>query len=1205
MNRYIFTVVLVICLTMGFDSHAQQRSFVQEDVIKVAGVGDGAQVYTLNANQKTSVRTYADGLGRRLQTVAMAASPNQKDIIQPEVYNALGQQTVAYLPYVAATGNGQFRSNALAEQSTFYSTTGQKIAVDAKPYSQQLFDNSPLQELLRSGSVGTGFQLNENYKTHQTRSSTSGETVRRWHADGSAAGNYETGKLVVTSLTDESGGQVMQYTDSRGNTVMKKAFLNEGSTTWLETYYVYSDAGLLLYVVPPKAVAIMNSANNYSLLQPAVSQLIFKYAYDHKGRLVERTVPGSAVAYLVYDPLDRLVLAQDVKMRASHKWNYIKYNSQGIAISQGIYTDNSRVGRTAMQGYVAGLDYGSNYFEQRNGASVTGFYSNVSFPSANIEPLAYSYFDDYDLDGNGTADYAYQSQGLAGEESATSATRGMATITSRRTIGNGLGNVWLRTVFFYDKRGNLIQTLSNNQLNASMNSVSTIVPDFTGKTIRTKTTLVVPGTTTTVRTELAYDHADRLLQIDESHNGAAYVRIGSYSYNELGQLVDKKLHSTNGGASYLQSVDYRYTIAGQLKSINNATLTVDDNNDDSNDVFGMELLYNEYNGGLGNTSLYNGMVSAVRWKVNAPGVASASERSYIFQYDKLARLKNANYADRNGTVLWYNQGAFDEKNINYDENGNIINLQRSAVIGGSVAQVDNLVYSYTGNRLDNVADGTGGSYGLFGFKNLTGSTASYQYDTNGSLEVDPKKGLSLSYNLLGRTERITITTASGRYINYSYDAMGSLLRKQAYDGGVLQKTTDYIGGFVFENGTLQHFPMAEGRVRNNSGSLKLEYVIADQQGNARVSFEDQGGVAVVRQENSYYPFGLTMPGSVLPTAANKNLYNGGSEWQDDFADLPDLQQTFYRMYDPALGRFIAVDPMAEASDSDGPYHYALNNPIMFNDPLGDVAQGATMASYGWSSYRTGSGSGNHWSDKNYGFLPNESFWNKVYDMTDAPYGGYWNPNVGFHKFQTQGAADGHYEAIHGDRPGDSYLKYLLSNNEKGAQIYAMVAVSAQNSKNKKDNSPLAKTLPFALTTSASDGPLPIGEAVGAAALAIAAINTPAIVAKMTREIDRIKMKTVGPNGFSYKLTVNLSGDYVNVRGNVVTLKKGDVWKYGETTQGIDRYGKYELNNMIPGGVSMMPIHYGNQVDIKINEKSLIYGYFLTHGALPPGNKIFR
>ncbi len=41
------------------------------------------------------------------------------------------------------------------------------------------------------------------------------------------------------------------------------------------------------------------------------------------------------------------------------------------------------------------------------------------------------------------------------------------------------------------------------------------------------------------------------------------------------------------------------------------------------------------------------------------------------------------------------------------------------------------------------------------------------------------------------------------------------------------------------------------------------------------------------------------------------------------------------------------------------------------------------------------------------------------------------------------------------------------------------------------------------------------------------------------------------------------------------------------------------------GVTMDAQFYGNQMQIKIAEKSNIYNHFITHGQLPPGNKIFR
>lgn len=239
-----------------------------------------------------------------------------------------------------------------------------------------------------------------------------------------------------------------------------------------------------------------------------------------------------------------------------------------------------------------------------------------------------------------------------------------------------------------------------------------------------------------------------------------------------------------------------------------------------------------------------------------------------------------------------------------------------------------------------MADGGSASWG---FKNLTGSSAVYTHDLAGNLTLDPKKGVGIVYNVLNKTERITINSYAGRFINYTYDGFGVLLRKQQYDNNVLQKTTDYIDGFVYENSTLAYFWMAEGRVRNTVSGLKPEYVITDYQGNARVSFEEQNGQAVVRQENSYYPFGLVMPGGLLPTESNRQLYNVGSEWQNDFADLPDYFSTFYRNYDAALGRFIAVAPLAQENESVSPFNYGLNNPICFNDPMGDKQRDAVDA----------------------------------------------------------------------------------------------------------------------------------------------------------------------------------------------------------------------------------------------------------------------
>ncbi|MBL0233517.1 MAG: hypothetical protein IPQ08_07610 [Chitinophagaceae bacterium] len=652
--------------------------------------------------------------------------------------------------------------------------------------------------------------------------------------------------------------------------------------------------------------------------------------------------------YIIYDPLDRVVLVQSGNLRSSDKWLYSKYDASGRVITEGVYTDATHTTRSGMQSYVDGLScYGSSsttYYEART-TGTSSYYTNSCFPASGTEERLYYYYDDYDTNNDGSADFAYSSQGLSGEGPVTDKTRGLPTAINKRIIGT---SNWLRTVSFYDKRLNPLQVQSDNQLRALLQDHTTTVIDFAGRlNIKNEYNSTSSTANITVRADYSYDGMKRLTEVGQVINGSSRVIVARYEYNALGSLVDKKLHSTNG-ITYLQSVDYRYNIRGQLTSINNSTLTSDGGatNDDSNDLWGMDLLYEqqEYcNPGscdvevINNTSNWTGRISAVKWKASVSG-GNTDQRAYVFSYDLAGRMTTATYkAYNNSTTGWTKHPNGYNEEVSYDENGNIATMLRKAVIAGSVTTIDNMTYDYgsaaDNNKLLNMTETGSNSYG---YRNFTSNSTGYSYDNNGNLTADDKKGTTITYNELNKPVRIT-QTSTGKYVEYGYDAAGVRLSKTVNDGSTT-KTYNYIAGLFYdENNALSYFSMAEGRVRNASGTFTYEYFITDHQGNVRVSFEDNGsGTAVVRQENSYYPFGLAMPGNTIPSSPNNHLYNAGSELQDEFSGIIDYYSTFFREYDPVLGRFNGVDPQATATMELSIYHYSGNDPVNFNDPMGDL-----------------------------------------------------------------------------------------------------------------------------------------------------------------------------------------------------------------------------------------------------------------------------
>ena len=98
----------------------------------------------------------------------------------------------------------------------------------------------------------------------------------------------------------------------------------------------------------------------------------------------------------------------------------------------------------------------------------------------------------------------------------------------------------------------------------------------------------------------------------------------------------------------------------------------------------------------------------------------------------------------------------------------------------------------------------------------------------------------------------------------------------------------------------------------------------------------QGELEIV-EESNYYPFGLKHNGYNNSISSNGNAtaqkYKfGGKEYQEELG--LEWYDVTARNYDPALGRWMNLDPLSETFYEWSPYNYSYNSPIRFNDPTG-------------------------------------------------------------------------------------------------------------------------------------------------------------------------------------------------------------------------------------------------------------------------------
>lgn len=232
-----------------------------------------------NTIKKLENVTYFDGFGKAKQTIGIKQTPDEKDLLQHIEYDEFGRTEKQYLPLPTTQASGNYITNPVSQITNYY----QANFSDQHPFSENRFDDSPLNRVLETSSPGDAWELVPNSNVdHTTKFNTdvnAFEEVYKFDInEGNAAtpleiSYYEEGQLLKNNIknvnyhpSDGFRNTKNTFIDKNGRKIAEFSYeIENGATKKLSTYYVYDDNGNLRYVLTPKIFESITDASQINL----------------------------------------------------------------------------------------------------------------------------------------------------------------------------------------------------------------------------------------------------------------------------------------------------------------------------------------------------------------------------------------------------------------------------------------------------------------------------------------------------------------------------------------------------------------------------------------------------------------------------------------------------------------------------------------------------------------------------------------------------------------------------------------------------------------------------------------------------------------------------------------------------------------------------------------------------------------------------
>lgn len=452
--------------------------------------------------------------------------------------------------------------------------------------------------------------------------------------------------------------------------------------------------------------------------------------------------------------------------------------------------------------------------------------------------------------------------------------------------------------------------------------------------------------------EMTYDKAGRLL---EKTNPISTTE-GNYSYVYDNGYLGKLSEISFDGAVQ----EFTYDDFGRIISLEESGI--------DNEVFTTEYTYNQttglnetikYPSGFIVTNEYDDIGNLKRKKAQA-----GSQEQIIWELDEV---------NSKGQISKYNKndGLFITDNIYDNTYGYLMSsVTNNTINSTSISEQSYDYYFEKGtlksrsdnkhsltetftyddiNRLETSSEGTNVEYDANGNIILKDNLGSYYYDDtrphavtmiDNENEVSPDRQ-DITYNRFNSVERIEEGIKAMDFI-YGVD---NQRRKTIYTDGTITKTKYYGANYekvIVSDGTttttkeLHYIPSPSGLAAiyiTDGTNGNLYYTYTDYLGSIQTIVDAQGSVV---QESRYDAWGKRVAHSFTTTGeliTDRGFT--GHEHLDEFG----LINMNGRLYDPLLGRMLSPDNFIQNpmnSQLFNRYSYAMNNPLSFTDPDGEI-----------------------------------------------------------------------------------------------------------------------------------------------------------------------------------------------------------------------------------------------------------------------------